>query len=73
MVIGISLVTGAISFIGSDVIADKIFSKPHLSFYFALASGFVVFKSLALLNTEAVRGLKLIRTFAIMQIYPPKL
>jgi O-antigen/teichoic acid export membrane protein len=57
-------------FFGSDLIADKIFSKPHLSFYFGLAAVFVVFKSLKLLNTQAVRGLRLIKVFAFMQFLP---
>ncbi len=70
MVIGISLVTGALFFFGSQLIADRVFSKPHLSFYFAIAAMFVVFKSLMLLNTQAVRGLRLIRTFAFMQALP---
>lgn len=70
MVIGISLCTGILSFFSANLVADKVFSKPHLSIYFALASGFVVFKSLALLNTQAVRGLKLIKMFALMQIFP---
>lgn len=67
MVIGTSVVTGVLFFLGSEVIAEKIFSKPHLSFYFALAALFVVFKSLMLLNTQAVRGLKMIKIFALME------
>ncbi len=70
MVIGVSLVIGTLFFFGADLIAEKIFSKPQLSFYFALAAVFFVFKSLMLLNTQAVRGLKLIRVFALMQIFP---
>ena len=70
MVIIVSLFTGALFFVCADLIAISVFSKPHLSFYLALASVFVVFKSLMLLNTQAVRGLRLIRTFALMQIFP---
>jgi O-antigen/teichoic acid export membrane protein len=70
MVILVSLVTGALFFICADLIAARVFSKPHLSFYFALASVFVVFKSLMLLNTQAVRGLRLIKVFALMQVFP---
>lgn len=70
MVIGDSLVTGTLFFIFADLIAARVFSKPHLSFYFALASIFVVFHSLMLLNTQAVRGLRLIRVFAFMQVLP---
>ncbi len=70
IVIGVSLVTGTLFFICADLIAAQVFSKPHLSFYFALASVFVVFKSLMLLNTQAVRGLRLIKVFALMQVLP---
>ena len=70
MVVAVSIVTGTVFFLASDVIADKVFSKPHLSFLFALAAGIVVFKSLMDLNTQVVRGLRLIRTFAVMQVIP---
>ena len=69
-VIGISLITGILFFFGADQIADRIFSKPHLSYYFGIASLFLIFKSLLLLNTEAVRGLRLIHIFALMQVLP---
>lgn len=70
IVVAISLVTSALFFFGADMIASKVFSKPHLSYYFALASVFVVFKSLMLLNTEAVRGIRLIRMFSFMLLLP---
>jgi O-antigen/teichoic acid export membrane protein len=70
MVIGVSFVTGILFLFSANLIADKVFSKPHLSFYFALASVFIIFKSLMLLNTQAVRGLRLIRLFALMQVLP---
>lgn len=70
MVIGVSLATGTLFFLSANLIANKVFSKPHLSFYFALASVFIVFRSLMLLNTEAVRGLRMIRMFALMQVIP---
>jgi O-antigen/teichoic acid export membrane protein len=66
----VAVATGSIFFLASGIIADKVFSKPHLSFLFALAAGFVVFKSLMDLNTQSVRGLRLIRTFAFMQLMP---
>ncbi len=69
-VIGSSLISGTVFFLCADLIANKMFSKPHLSFYFALAAMFVIFKSLVMLNTMAVRGLKLIKMFAIMQLLP---
>jgi len=70
MVIVVSLITGSLFFFNSNFIADKLFSKPHLSFYFALSSVFIVCQSLMRLNTQAVRGLRLIKVFAIMQVFP---
>ena len=63
-VAGVSIVTGGLLFIASHFIADTVFSKPQMSFYFALAAGFVLAKSLMVLNTQSIRALKLIRTFA---------
>ncbi len=70
MVVFVSIATGTLFFLSAGLIAEKIFFKPHLTYYFALASVFVVFKSLMLLNTQAVRGLRMIRTFALMQLLP---
>ena len=70
MVIVVSLIVCTLFFWGSDLIADKIFFKPHLSFYFSIASVFMVFISLRILNTQAVRGLRLIRAFSLMLILP---
>ena len=70
MVILISLITGFLFFVSADQIASRVFFKPHLSIYFAIASVFVVFESLMQLNTQAVRGLRLIKVFALMQILP---
>jgi len=70
MVIILSIMTGIFLFLASSLIADKIFKKPHLSPYFAIASVFLVFKSLELLNIQAVRGLRLIKIFALMQVLP---
>lgn len=65
-----SVVTGTVFFLMSEIVAAKVFSKPHLSPYLALAACIVVFKSLMDLNTQAIRGLRLIRTFAVMQMLP---
>jgi len=70
LVVAVSVVSTTILFLSSRVLADKIFSKPHLASIFALSSLFVVFKSAADLNIQAVRGLKLIKTFAFMQVLP---
>ena len=69
-VAGLSVITGALLFSASGFIARAIFSKPDLQFYFALGAVFIFFQSLMLLNTGAVRGLRLIRAFAVMQLLP---
>ena len=69
-VIAVSLASAVMLFFASGIIAEKVFSKPHLAYYFMLAAGFVVFKSVMDLNTHAVRGMMLIKTFAFMQILP---
>ena len=70
MVITVSLMTSTLFFLSANSIANNVFSKPHLSFYFAIAAIFVVFKSLTEMNTQAIRALRLIRTFAFMQLLP---
>ena len=70
MVVGVSGITGTVLFLSSGFIAKTIFSKPHLQLYFALAAVFIIFKSLMLLNQQAVRGLRLIRVFALLQLLP---
>lgn len=70
IVIVVGALIGAILFVGARWVAEAIFSKPHLAPFLALAGVFVIFKSLVQLNTQAVRGLKLRRTFALMQILP---
>lgn len=67
---GMSIATGSLLFFAADFVADKIFSKPHLRFYFAMGAVFIIFKSLMILTTEAVRGLRLIRLFAFLQLLP---
>jgi O-antigen/teichoic acid export membrane protein len=69
-VICVSLLSGVVLFISSDVVANKIFSKPHLSYFFALLAPFVLARSLIDLNIQAVRGLRLVRTFAFMLSLP---
>ena len=70
MVIAVSVITGVCLFFNSNLLADNVFSKPNLSFYFALATFFIVFKSLMNLNTQAVRGIRMIRVFAFLQVLP---
>jgi len=70
LLVGVSVITGALIFLGADWIANTLFSKPQLSGFFALAACFVIFKSNMGLNTSAVRGLRLNRIFAFMQLLP---
>ena len=70
LVIAISLVTGTFFFLSASLIAEKVFNKPNLSYYLGLASLCIIFKSLMQLNTQAIRGLKLIRVYALMQALP---
>lgn len=65
-----SIIIGGLFFFGSDLIANKVFSKPHLASLFALASVFIVFKSLVDFNTQSIRGLRLIRIFAFLRLLP---
>jgi O-antigen/teichoic acid export membrane protein len=69
-VAGVAVLLGSLLFLGSNLIAKNVFSKPHLSFFIALSSVFLIFLSIAVLNTQAIRGLRLIRTFAFMQMLP---
>lgn len=70
LVAGVSILTGMLFYFTSSFLAEKVFAKPHLSFYFALVAGFIIFQSLMILNTDAIRGLRLIRVFALMQLLP---
>ncbi|PLX94444.1 MAG: flippase [Desulfuromonas sp.] len=70
LVAGASLTLGVPIFFFSEIIADKIFSKPHFAYYIGITSLCIIFKGLMDLNTQAVRGLRLIQTFAIMQVFP---
>ena len=70
LVISISLVIGLFSFFFSRLIAFSVFSKPHLTAFFMLASFFIVFKASMILNTQALRGFLLVRWYAFMLILP---
>jgi O-antigen/teichoic acid export membrane protein len=70
LVAALSVLIATLLFFSSDLLAARFFGKAHLAFFFALAAPVVVVKSLMLLNTQAVRGLFLIRTFAFMQMLP---
>jgi O-antigen/teichoic acid export membrane protein len=66
----VSIIIGSSIFFTSDFVANTIFSKPHMQFYFSLGACFIIFNSLKNLNTQAVRGVRLIRLFALMQLLP---
>ncbi len=70
IVVFASIAVGIVLFGCSDLIAGRIFSNPDYSFYIAITATCVIFKALMEYNTQAVRGLRLIRTFALMQILP---
>ena len=70
LVMAASIITGSLSFFLAKRIATIMFNKPHLSYYFALASTFIMFRSLMQLNSQGIRGLKLIQGFALIQIMP---
>lgn len=69
-VVLMSLTTSVTFFLASDFIATVIFRKPDLSIYFAIGAVFVLMQSLIQLNTQSLRGLRLIKTFALMQLLP---
>lgn len=69
-VLSVSVLTGVVLFLFSEFIANTIFSKPNLSLLFSISACFVVFQSLVQLNTQAVRGLRLVKLFAFMQVLP---
>jgi O-antigen/teichoic acid export membrane protein len=67
-VVGFAVLIGVLLFLSSNLIAEYVFFKPYLSFFFSASSVFVIFLSIAVLNTQAIRGLGLVRTFALMQM-----
>ena len=70
LVFGVSVAVGCVLLVSSDEVATAVFGKPHLSKYLALAAGFLVFQAIANLSTQAVRGLRLIHVYAVMQLLP---
>jgi O-antigen/teichoic acid export membrane protein len=57
-------------FVFSDSIAERILLKNNLAYYLTLLALFIPFKSLLLYNTQALRGLKLIKEFAAIIVLP---
>lgn len=71
LITAVALAAGLLLWVCSPLIARKAFSKPYLSFYLALAAGFLWAKSLLDFNTQAIRALRRIRQFCLIQILPP--
>lgn len=65
-----AFLTGTLIFIFSGFLAETVFTKPHLTVFFTLASAFVIFKSIMDLNTYALRGLRLIRLYSFVLTLP---
>lgn len=65
-----SIVAGLLLFFGSGILSTRIFSKPHLRSLFAMAAAFVIFQALMQLYTQSLRGLRLIKEFALMLLLP---
>lgn len=70
IVVGASILTAALLYFGSSLIADALFSKPQLTNLIEIASLFIIVSSLMDLNTSAIRGLRLNRIFALMHLLP---
>ena len=66
----VSLLLAAVLYSLADFLAAKVFQKPHLGYYFSIAAIFVVFVALSDLNTQMIRALRLIKSFAVLQVFP---
>ena len=65
-----SLGAGLLLFLGSQILAERVFGKPHLAYYLALVAPFVVISTLKIINTQALRGLLQIRSYSLMLFLP---
>jgi O-antigen/teichoic acid export membrane protein len=70
LVAGVSVFIGVMLYLLSGQIAAGVFKEPDMQGLIAIASAFVVFCAILQLNQQAVRGLKLIRTFSLLQLLP---
>ena len=73
IIIFFSIFIGTLLYLNANHISSRIFNKPYISTYISIATFFLFFKTQTVLNTSALRGLKLINYFAIMQILPQTL
>lgn len=70
IIIVASVIVSLAALFFSGLLAQKVFSKPHFGYYFSIASFFILFNALMRFNTQAIRGLKLMKTFAVFQVLP---
>ena len=70
LVASTSVLTGILLFLLSGNIATVVFDKPHIGRLIASSAIFVFFNSVMLLCQRAVRGLRLIRTYSLLQLLP---
>jgi O-antigen/teichoic acid export membrane protein len=70
LVAGVSVIIGVMLYFLSGQIAAGVFMRPDMQGLIAVASAFVVFCSILNMNQQAVRGLKLVRTFSLLQLLP---
>lgn len=70
LVVGSSIGIGILLFLSADFIAVGVFENPKLSVLFSSGAVLFIFKSVYTLNIEAIRGLRLIKTYALMQVLP---
>ncbi|MCW8828153.1 MAG: flippase [Gammaproteobacteria bacterium] len=66
----LSVLVGAVLYLSADWVAGNVISRPEVGFLVEITAAVVLFKALMDLNTEAVRGLRQIRLYALMQVLP---
>jgi len=68
LIIILSIILSISLWFAGGIIADKVFSKPHLGFFFSIAALFTVFRVMQEFCLHVIRGLKHIKTFAFLQL-----
>ncbi len=67
IIVPLSLFVSALVFWGAAVIATEVFKKPHLEFYFRMASLGIAPFVLVFFHSESLRGLKRIKEYMLLQ------
>ena len=70
LVVAASTLVSTILYILKGQVVIHVFSKPHLELFIGLAAMFLVFKTLTIFSTQAIRALKKIKIFAFVQVLP---